>query len=78
MAKNWINGAIKKPGSLHKQLGVPQGKKIPAAKLDKAADAGGKLGKRANLAKTLEGLGGHKKAPTTAVASDRGDFKIRG
>ena len=26
-SKNWIQKAIKKPGALHKQLGVPAGKK---------------------------------------------------
>lgn len=54
MAKKWIAEAIKKPGALHKELGVPMGKKIPKAKLAKAAHAGGKLGKRARLAETLE------------------------
>lgn len=54
MAKNWIKGAIKHPGALHKELGVAQGKKIPASKLDKAATKGGKLGQRARLAKTLK------------------------
>jgi hypothetical protein len=49
----WIAKAIKKPGALHKQLGVASDKKIPAKKLNKAAEKGGKLGKRANLAKTL-------------------------
>ncbi len=34
--KQWIQGAIKKPGALHKQLKVPEGKKIPATKLAKA------------------------------------------
>lgn len=53
-AKNWIAGAIKHPGALHRELGVPQGKKIPAAKLAKAAKAGGKLGRRARLAQTLK------------------------
>ena len=53
MAK-WIQKAIKKPGALHKQLGVPQGKKIPAKTLNAAAKKGGTLGKRANLAKTLK------------------------
>jgi hypothetical protein len=52
--KNWIAGAIKKPGAMHRQLGVPQGKTIPAAKLDAAAKKGGKLGQRARLAKTLK------------------------
>ena len=54
--KNWIAGAIKHPGALHKELGVPQGSKIPAGKLNKAAKAGGKLGQRARLAKTLSGF----------------------
>ena len=53
---NWIQGAIKKPGALHKQLGVPMGEKIPAAKLEKASKAPGKLGQRARLAKTLKGM----------------------
>ncbi len=53
MAKNWIAGAIKKPGALHKSLGVPMGKKIPAKKLNTASKKGGLLAKRANLAKTL-------------------------
>lgn len=52
--KNWIQGAIKKPGALHKQLGVPAGKKIPANKLNAAAKKGGKLGQRARLAQTLK------------------------
>jgi hypothetical protein len=30
MAKNWIQGAIKKPGALHKQLGVPGRSKYSA------------------------------------------------
>ena len=53
MVKKWIKGAIKHPGALHKELGVAKGKKIPAKKLAKAAKAGGKLGQRARLAKTL-------------------------
>lgn len=51
---NWIADAIKKPGALHKQLGVPEGEKIPAKKLAKAADKPGKLGQRARLAETLK------------------------
>jgi hypothetical protein len=54
--KNWIQGAIKKPGQLHKDLGVPEGKKIPAKKLEAAAAKGGKVGQRARLAKTLKGM----------------------
>lgn len=56
MADHWIQGAIKHPGALHKQLGVPEGEKIPAKKLAKAAKAGGKLGRRARLAETLKGF----------------------
>lgn len=51
--KKWIAGAIKHPGALHKQLGVPQGEKIPEGKLEAAAGKGGALGRRARLAETL-------------------------
>ena len=54
MAKDWIKGAIKKPGALHKELGIKEGKKIPAKTLEKAAKKGGKLGQRARLAETLK------------------------
>jgi len=53
---HWIAGAIKHPGALHKELGVPMGKKIPAKKLAKAAKAPGVEGKRARLAETLRGF----------------------
>jgi len=52
--KNWIKDAIKKPGALHTELGVPVDKKIPAKKLAKAAKAPGKEGQRARLAQTLK------------------------
>ena len=54
--KNWIAGATKNKGALHKNLGVPQGEKIPAAKLKAATAKGGKVGKEARLAQTLKGL----------------------
>lgn len=56
MATKWIQEAIKKPGSLRKELGVKAGKDIPAKKLDAAAKKGGKEGERARLAKTLKGM----------------------
>ena len=56
MAKNWIAGAIKKPGALHAQLGTKPGQPIPAGKLAKAAKAPGKLGQRARFAETLKGF----------------------
>jgi hypothetical protein len=54
MSKDWIAGAIKKPGALHKELKVPIDKKIPAKKLDEAAKKPGTEGRRARLAKTLK------------------------
>ena len=56
MAEKWIQHAISRAGALHKQLNVPQGEKIPAKKLAKAAKAPGKLGQRARLAETLRGM----------------------
>ena len=54
---NFIQGAIKHPGALHSELGVPQGQKIPAAKLNAAAHSSNPTErKRANLAKTLKKL----------------------
>src|ERR1044072_264143 len=47
-------GQTKTPAPLHKALGVPQGSKIPAKKLAKAAHSdSGKMRQRAALAKTL-------------------------
>ena len=57
MAEKWIQKAIKKPGALHAQLGIPKGEKIPAKVLAEAAKKGGKLGQRARLAQTLKKLG---------------------
>lgn len=55
MSEKWIAGAIKRPGALHKQLGVPLGQKIPASKIEAAAHSTNPtLKKRAILAKTLK------------------------
>lgn len=60
MAEKWIKKAIKHPGKLHRELGVPEGKKIPAKKLAKAEHSKNPtIRKEANLAKTLKGF--HKK-----------------
>ena len=53
---NWIKSAIKKPGALHEQMGVPKGEKIPAKKLAAAAKKPGKLGQRARFAQVLKGF----------------------
>lgn len=49
-----IKKAIKRPGQLHKDLGVPQGKTIPASALAAAAKSKGKVGQRARFAITLK------------------------
>lgn len=50
----WMKNAVKHPGALHKELGVPQGEKIPAKKLEKAANSSNPtLKKRAVLAETF-------------------------
>ena len=62
--KNWIAGATKNKGGLHKSLGVPADKPIPAGKLAKATHSSNpKIKKQANLAKTLKGL--HEAEPVT-------------
>jgi hypothetical protein len=55
-AKNFIAGAIKKPGALRSALGAKKGEPIPAKKLAKAAKAPGKLGQRARFAQLLKGF----------------------
>jgi hypothetical protein len=52
--KNWIQGAAIKKGALHRSLGVPEGEKIPAAKLAKGAKSSNPTTRRrVALAKTL-------------------------
>lgn len=59
MAKHWIAGAIKHPGALHRELGVPQGEKIPAGKLASARNSKSpKIRRQAALARTLGGMHG--------------------
>lgn len=53
----WIQGAIKHPGALHRELGVKAGKKIPEKKLKKAEHSKNKkLAKRARFAEELKGF----------------------
>ena len=55
--KNWIADAIKHKGSLHRELGVPEGKKIPEDKIKAAEHSkNATFRKRARLADTLKGL----------------------
>jgi hypothetical protein len=54
-SKKWIQGMHMEKGALHKELGVPQGQKIPANKLAKASHSSDPvLRRRANLARTLK------------------------
>ena len=52
--RNWMKKAFgKHPGKLHRRLGVPEGEKIPAKKLARAADSNDpSLRREAALAKT--------------------------
>lgn len=56
--KKWIKDAVSKhPGKLHRELGVPEGKKIPEKKLAKAAKSKSPtIRKEIALAKTLKKL----------------------
>lgn len=57
--KKWIQKALpaSSKGKLHGSLGVPEGKKIPAKKLSKAAHSKNPtIRKRVALAKTLSKL----------------------
>jgi len=55
--KNWIQKAIKKPGSLRKTAGVKKGQKISSKELNKLAKSkNSTTQRRANLAKTLRGF----------------------
>jgi len=55
MADQWIAGATKNKGGLHRALHVPTGETIPASKLMTAAhSSNAHLRRMANLAKTLK------------------------
>jgi hypothetical protein len=56
MASDWLRGAIKKKGQLHRDLGVPQGQKIPKAREEAAAKGSGKTAQRARLALEMRGF----------------------
>lgn len=61
MSGKWIAKMHMKKGALHKELGVPVGKKIPSKKLKKAEHSKNPLlRKRAILAETLAKLRSHK------------------
>lgn len=61
MSKNWISGATKNKGALHRNLGVPEGQKIPASKLAAGAHSDSpKIRKEVALARTLGKIRGRR------------------
>jgi cytochrome c553 len=70
--KNWIQGAIKNPGSLRASLGAKEGHNIPKSTLTKAAGKSGVTGKRARLAETLKGF--HHKAHSSEAIKGLREF----
>ena len=59
MAEKFIDEAIKRPGQLHRDLGVPEGEKIPVSKIREAAKRDDKVGQRARLALSLRKMRHH-------------------
>ena len=54
MGKNWIAGATRNKGALHRALDVPEGERIPAGKMAEARESRNpKTRRMANLARTL-------------------------
>lgn len=57
MAEKFIQKAHLKKGALHKDLHIPEGKKIPDKKLEKAEHSNNPtIRRRAQMAETLKGL----------------------
>ena len=72
--KNFIARAIKRPGQLHGDLGVKQGKKIPAAKLAAAALSDGTAGVRVHRRPNT--TAGMQMAPTEPACDTARQFEF--
>ena|SRR3990167_10635096 len=70
--KKWIQSAIGKPGQLHRDLGVPQGQKIPVSRIRAAASGGGVTARRARLALTLR-----KMNPWEVMKDEKGYWVVK-
>jgi hypothetical protein len=57
----WIQKAVKKPGALHRMLGIAPGEKIPLNILKSAAKKPGKLGQRARFALNMQKIRKNRK-----------------
>ena len=54
---DWIKGAVRNKGALHRALGIPEDKPIPESKLEQARRSKDPhLRRMAHLAETLKGL----------------------
>lgn len=71
--RKWMKRAFgKHPGRLHRRLHVPEGERIPASKLRKAAHSSDpSLRKEAALAKTGKRFGGGRKNKTRKSHRER-------
>lgn len=66
--KKWIKAATENKGALHRKLGVPEGEKIPAQKLEEARHSKDPVErKEAALADTLKGF--HKRPSSKSLMS---------
>lgn len=59
--KNWIKSAVKKPGQLHRDLGVSPNKPIPPSEVRAAAKGGGKTAQRARFALNMAKIRARRK-----------------
>lgn len=67
MAEKFLQKAIKRPGALHRSLGIPEGEKIPASRLEAATHSKNPhVAKMANLAETMKKFSHHHPNPHPA------------
>ena len=71
---DWISKAIKRPGQLHKDLGIPEGDKIPLSTLKAAAKGKDKTGQRARLALTMRGFKRQSRKKAAQSMTKKGSY----
>lgn len=71
---DWISKAIKRPGQLHKDLGIPEGDKIPLSTLKAAAKRKDKTGQRARLALTMRGFSHESRKKAAQSMTEKGSY----
>ena len=70
-AKKWIQKAIKRPGGLHRALGIPEDQPIPLSRIRAAAKKKGRIGRMARLALTLRKLRRRKESVVPEVTAEK-------